>query len=577
MNLERASLRCRRLVGALLLGSLAAAGCQGAGATAGPGALGSEPVAPQHVLRIVTNDLPNNFSLRPLAGGGGATGVAEASAAYLLNATLAVADEHARTSPYLAETLPQLDTNSWQLLPDGTMETTYRLKGNLIWHDGSPLTADDFVFAWQVYATPEYGVDRSVPIRYISSVDAPDSRTVVIHWKQRYVDAGRLQESFPALPRHILEPEQRQGTAEKILNSSFWNASYLGAGPYKLDSFEPGVSIEVSAFDAHVLGRPKINRVNIRGIPDINTALAAVLAGEVDFGNDLFRAEEGLVLERDWVSTGAGVVLWEPLGSRTLNFQFRPELAQPAEIATDVRVRRALAHAIDKRESFDVVTGGHGIMVDTRTLPGEEYQPLVDREVTKYPYDPRRAVQLLVEAGFTQAPAGQWQTPRGGPAELPIWYTGGSSLFERENLIIVDQLKRFGFEATSNLFPSSGSSQDRAQLPGMHAVGSADPTGYRSIFIPTPENRWTGANRGAYSNPELDRVGSALDMAIAPAEIIQLTIQLEKLVSSDLPGIFLYYHSRAWVHIASLKGPKVRQAVVAGHPLRTIYQWEWIS
>ncbi|MPZ13873.1 MAG: hypothetical protein GEU73_05530 [Chloroflexi bacterium] len=584
---RRHTVRSLRLVTCLLMGSLVLAACGRADAPgAGSAASGPGSAAPQRSLVMVASQVPTDFAAKGLAGGvGAATGVAENIPGVILNAALAIADERARVSPYLAESLPQLNSDSWQLFPDGTMETTYRLKPNLVWHDGQPLTAEDFAFAWEVYATPEYGVDRSIPIRFMSSVAAPDPRTVVIQWRQPWADAGILQgeqgggsttTSFPPLPRHILEDAHLEstGTGEGFLpNNPFWNANFVGAGPYKLDSYNPGVSIEGLAFKAHILGRPRIDRVSIRAIADVNTALAATVAGEVDFGADLFRAQEGLILERDWAD---GVVLWEALGSRTLQFQLRPDLASPPEIATDVRVRQAIAHAIDKRESFDAVTGGRGIMSDTRTHPGEEYHPLVDREVTKYPHDPRRTQQLLEEAGFTRSSTGRWLDTRGEPAGLPIWFTGGSSLFEQENAIIADQLKQFGFEAIPGRFPSGGSQQDRAQLPGMLAVGSGQFTTYHSANIPGPETRWAGGNRGGYSNPELDRLLDLLEGEVVRDEIVRLTIQIERLVSSELPGIFLYWHSRAWNHVNVLKGPTVRQVPKgAGSPMRNIHEWYW--
>ncbi len=573
-------MRVHRLAPWLLIVSLTLAACSSPnGGRSTSQVQEGSPRAPQRTLVIVANQVPVDFAAKGLAGGVGAgTGVAENVPATIFNATLGIADERGRVSPYLAETLPQLNTDSWKLFPDGTMETIYRLKPSPTWHDGKPLTAEDFVFAWEVYATPEYGVDRSLPIKFISAVQAPDPRTVVIRWSERYADAGRLTDDFPPLPRHILEPEHRQGSGPALPNSSFWNTHYVGAGPYKLDSYDPSVSIEASAFAGHVLGRAKIDRVSIRGIPDVNAALAATLAGEVDFGADLFRAQEGLTLERDWVARGTGVVLWEALGSRTLNFQFKPEYASPLEVATDVRVRRAIAHAIDKRDSFEVVTGGRGLLSDTRAHPGEEYHAQVDREITKYPYDTRRAEQLLQEAGYTRGSGGQWLTPRGVPAELPVWFTGGAALFEQENTIIVDQLKRFGFDATSKLFPSGGAREDRARQPGMIAVGSNLITSYHTDNIPGPSNRWSGGNRGNYSNPELDRLIDQYLVEVAPEEILRLTIQMEKLVSSDLPGLFLYWHSRAWAHVAKLKGPKVRVSLNgAGSPLRNIHEWEWVS
>src|SRR6185369_16691950 len=128
------------------------------------------------------------------------------------------------------------------------------------------------------------------------------------------------------------------------------------------------------------------------------------------------------------------------------------------------------------------------------THPGFDYQTSIAQAVTKYPYDPARAEQLLLDAGYTRGAGNVWTTSRGATAELPIWYTEGSSLFEHENLIVVDQMKRFGFEALSKKFPVSGSREDRAKLPGMIGVGSADPTEYRSLAIPKAENRWSGNN-----------------------------------------------------------------------------------
>src|SRR5204862_1438423 len=65
------------------------------------------------------------------------------------NAALDTNDSHENPVPYLAEALPQLNTDSWQVFPDGTMQTSYKLKPNLTWHDGTALAADDFVFAWK--------------------------------------------------------------------------------------------------------------------------------------------------------------------------------------------------------------------------------------------------------------------------------------------------------------------------------------------------------------------------------------------------------------------------------------------
>src|SRR5581483_796822 len=156
-----------------------------------------------------------------------------------------------------------------------------------------------------------------------------------------------------------------------------------------------------------------------------------------------------------------------------------------------------------------------------------------------------------------------------------VWFTGGASLFEQENSIIVAQLKQFGFDAVSKRFPSSGTREDRAKLPGMLAVGSNLITQYHTDEIPNAANRWSGGNRGNYSNPELDGLIDRSLEEVNPDQLLRLTIQMEKIVSADLPGIFLYWHSRAWAHVASLKGPKIRTSLKGGSPLRNIHEWEW--
>jgi len=540
---------------------------------------------------MAADRLPVDFAGKGIVRGLGSTsGTSENIPQEIFNATLVLADERGRPMPYLAENLPQLDSDNWKVFPDGTMETIYRLKPNLVWHDGRPLTADDFTFSWQIYSNPEYGVTGTFPIRYMAAVEAPDPLTVVIRWKQRWVEAGNVgtgtstnnQNNFPPLPRHILEPLLLEGATEGerfLPNSTFWNANYIGAGPYKLDSYTPSVSIEASAFDGHVLGRPKIDHVSIRGISDVNASLATMLAGELHYGADLFRAEEGLVLERDWVPSGRGVVLWELAASRQQWFQLRPDRAQPPEML-DVRVRRAIVHSWDKKQLFDAVTAGHGLLSDTFTSPAQEYQPLVDREIMKYPYDPRRTQQLLEEVGFTRGANGMFLTPRGEPMEVQLNYTGGTSQFEQETAILADQMNRAGINGVARVLPTSASTEDRALLPGIVAGSGGQDLGFlnaHSASIASAANRWNGSNRAAYSNPEFDRLAHAFDDALNPNERVQLIIQMEKLISTDLPTIFMYYHGRVWAHDARLKGPSVRQVRGASHPTTTIYQWEWTS
>src|SRR4029077_5823767 len=112
--------------------------------------------------------------------------------------------------------------------------------------------------------------------------------------------------------------------------------------------WEQGVFIEASAFDGHVLGRPKIDRMKMIFISDANTALANILAGEVHLAADTaIRLEQQATLKREWGPRQAGAILQHQNQWRAAFIQFRPDVAAPKALQ-DVRVRKALAYAIDR-------------------------------------------------------------------------------------------------------------------------------------------------------------------------------------------------------------------------------------
>src|SRR6266508_5790025 len=92
--------------------------------------------------------------------------------------------------------------------------------------------------------------------------------------------AGR-EVNYPALPRHILGPEFTPDNVEAFVNQPFWAREFVGLGPYRETSWEPGTFIEAAAFDGHAAGRPKIDRIRLVFIADRNTGVANVLTNEV--------------------------------------------------------------------------------------------------------------------------------------------------------------------------------------------------------------------------------------------------------------------------------------------------------
>jgi ABC-type transport system substrate-binding protein len=114
----------------------------------GAPAAGAAPTVakgPQRTVVMAIRLEPNTLALRPPR-----ETFANIDHNRLFNADFATVDDHAVPQPYLIEALPQLGTDNWVVEADGRMRTTYRLRPNLTWHDGTPMTAEDYVFAWGV-------------------------------------------------------------------------------------------------------------------------------------------------------------------------------------------------------------------------------------------------------------------------------------------------------------------------------------------------------------------------------------------------------------------------------------------
>ncbi len=504
----------------------------------------------------------------------------------LWNAGLALNDNKEAPHPYLAEALPELNTDSWRVFPDGRMETTYKLKPDLVWHDGTPLSAEDFVFAYHVYNTPELGESTQPPFQQLEDVQAPDARTIVFRWKQPYADAGSLvagqNTGFQALPRHLLERSFSTAASnpEAFVAQTYWTSDYVGLGPFKVARYEPGTFIEGAAFDQHALGRPKIDRVIVRFMSDANTVLANLLSGDAHVAiDDSIRFQQAVVLQHEWAARNAGNVIFSPAQFRYESVQFRPEFVSPRALL-DVRARQALVHAIDRQALSDALLEGQGLVAEAMIVPQVEYFPDVERVITRYPYDVRRSEQLLSQVGYSKGPDGMFVHPTEGRFSIEVRVLA-SSANETEAAVIADSLRRAGMDSSIHVV-SQAESQDgqiRASFPSISASSVindfAPPLDrVRAAEIAGPDNRWRGSNFGGWNSPEMERLIASYESSLARGERNALAVQMMKLISEQVPTIPLFYNFMVTPYVADLEGPTA--AVSAATAGWNVHEWRWV-
>ena len=515
-----------------------------------------------------------------------ATGISGsiASPIRLFNAGVALKDERGTARPYLAEALPQLDTESWKVFPGGRMETIYRLRPNLTWHDGAPLSAEEFVFAWRILSTPAFGVAGRPPHSQMEEVLAPDVRTVVIRWRRPFPDAATLMTGgdfdFTPLPHHLLDGVFHEDRPESFAIHPYWTRDYIGLGPFRLHRWEPGVSIEGAAFEGHALGRPRIGRIRIISIRDSNTAVSNLLAGEVHVTDEtVLTFSQGTFLRREWGARDAGSVLFAPNLLSYAGVQVRPEVANPRALL-DVRVRRAAAYAVDKQGLNDGLFEGEGLVADSLIAPQFDYYPMVEHAITRYPYDPRRTEQLITEAGFMRGPDGIFTHPTDGRFAAELRYSDRGGEYATGAPIILQGWQQAGLDAYIFAYPATfqRDGQYRSGYPGFDFTGGGidESNILHSLsggFVPRPETRWTGQNRGGWSNAAYDRLISAYDTELAAAERTRQVVEMTRIVSEQVPWIPLYFNLRVIAHLSAVSGPRF------GSPGATrfhnVHEWEF--
>jgi peptide/nickel transport system substrate-binding protein len=459
----------------------------------------------------------------------------------------------------VAAEVPSFAAGSWVLNQDGSMRTTYRLRANVLWHDGRPLTAPDVVFAWRVARDPELPIASRDVAGLISSIDTPDDRTVVLNWSKPYPQANVLGEfEMSPLPRHLLE-ETYNADKEAFQRLPYWTTEFVGLGPYRLDRWELGSRWILKAFDQFYGEQPKIGTVILTFIADESATTANMMAGAIDGEIRGIDFSKVMLVKEEWEKAGhKPLVTVESVGTRVVETQYRDP--KPAAI-TDARIRRGLLHAIDRQSMAETIYGGYTATADSVIVPDDPRFGWVKDAATKYAYDQRRAQEVLAEAGWHRGTDGNMLAATGERVQLSLWSTAGGQ-WEASQAINGDSWRTIGIAVDEYVIPSARA-RDRevtASYPNFYGAfyNLAYLTPVRVVLTsecPTPENRYVGINRGCYQNPELDGIASALVTAATPTDQQRLWAELVRLQSQELPIMPMTHVVQANSFREGVRGP----------------------
>lgn len=425
---------------------------------------------------------------------------------------------------------------SWSVSEDG-LAWTFNLHQGVMWQDGTELTAEDVVYTFQTIQTSEEDIAPFRPRFYQGDTaiafEATDTYTVTATLSAP--NASFFTDiSVPIIPRHVLEGQD--------LREGPFNREPVGSGPFKVVEWNTAESIVLEANENYFRGRPCLDRIIFRIIPDQQAQVAALQAGEVDFLPNI----PGASVESVQANPDFTVVVAE---SDSL-YQMFFNLSLPQ--FQDVRVRQALMIAIDRQAVIDIVRQGYGTVHNSHF---DHVVPFYEQDkLGGYDYDPELAGQMLDEAGITDSDGDGIRDLNGEPWVINIAsfsnfrdysnYAQAVQAFWEDIGIQVELELRDLSTLVEQLYQERVEDKPyEVHTSGWGLIGP-EPNSYANFYMWTDE---LGPNLSNYRNEEVNALFEQARVLTDTDERMAIYEQIEAILWAELPTLPLYRNSEPTV------------------------------
>jgi peptide/nickel transport system substrate-binding protein len=317
---------------------------------------------------------------------------------------------------------------SWTISND-KKTITFKLKSNLKWADGRPLTSEDVLFTWQLVTDENTRSPYASDYQLVKKAEAPDSLTFKVTYEQAYAPALDSWSGLHILPKHLLKGQD--------IHQTVFARKPVGSNYYQLDQWNHGENIKLSRNPNSALGPAKIEQLITRIIPDNSAQFLELMADNIDsMGLDPIKYSR-IIPARPELNKNLN--LYKELGNSYTYLGFNLK-HKPFD---DIRVRKAINYAIDKQEIIDGVYLGLGINIASPYKPGTRWS---NPNLKPYTYDPSKARALLKEVGFEDSDGDGVLELDGKPFVFEVLTNNGNKEREKSAIIIQRRLKEVGIK-----------------------------------------------------------------------------------------------------------------------------------
>jgi len=412
----------------------------------------------------------------------------------------------------------------WEVSGDG-LTWTFFLRRNVRWHDGREFTADDVKFTYDIVTDPKLGAGGAANFRGIKEIQVADKFTVRFVLTSPTASlAAFMATNAGIIPKHAFE-----GVADPWTHDAFNKRAPVGTGAYKVGQYVPGSHVTLVRNDAYFLGRPQLDSVTFKVLPDANTQIAQLLSGEltlimVDNPSSVRAVQNRPDVEISTVPQTN--FYWLAVNHRV------PWLA-------DRRVKQAMMYAIDRKAMINGFLQGYAREATGIISPALTFY--YRSGVKSYEFDRAKARQLLAEAGWRPGPD-SILVKDGQRFRFALTYPR-VQFFEQLAALIAQYFRAVGIETTHdglefNQFVSQRLLPRRFEVMAGWWITPADPDFFNYVHGSNAER---GFNIPMYTNPQSDRLLEQARASSDPAQRARIYEQWQRLVAEELPYLYLWW------------------------------------
>lgn len=413
---------------------------------------------------------------------------------------------------------------SWEISEDG-LTIIFHLRKNIVWEDGVPFTAEDVLFGFNTIIDPKTPTAYSGDFLQVKKAEIIDLHTFKVTYEKPFAPALSTWGNMVILPKHLLEG--------KDITKSPLTRKPVGLGPFKLQKWLAGEKLVLSANPVYFEGRPYLDNYVYKIIPDISTQFLELQTGSIDMMS-LTPLQYSRQTNTAFFKDHYQKYKYPSRGYTYLGFNFKHPPFQ------DKKVRQAIAYAIDKQEIIDGVLFGLGLEATGPYVPDTwAYNP----DVKKYPYNLKKAKQLLSEAGWADTDNDHILDKNGKPFEFTIITNQGNAQRLRTATIIQWRLEMIGIKVNILVLEWSTFINERIDTRRFEAVL----LGWGIGLDPDQYDIWHSSKTGekefnfiSYKNREVDSLLEKGRRTFDQKERKKAYFKFQEILAGEVPYVFLY-------------------------------------